>query len=96
MGGKPSTETYTKSKKGNSWKMTKLTFHDKREVFEISLENEKADWLIKTLELLNVNNVKTLIFSQLKTDFEEQFYDFELFWNSKPINTLREFGLLQI
>lgn len=96
IGGKPLTENFTKSKKGNSWEMMKLTFHDKREVFEISLEKPKADWLITTLEVLNVNNEKNRTFAQLKTDFEKQFEDFELFWYAKPINTLREFGLVLI
>lgn len=96
IGGKPITEIYTKSKKGNSWKMMKLTFHDKRNTFEISLEKDKADWLIKTLELLNVSNEKTATFAQLKSSFENHFDDFELFWHSKPINTLRGFDLLVI
>ena len=94
IGGKPITETFTKSKKGNSWQMMQLTFHDKRETFEIALEKEKADWLIKTLDILAVSNEKTTTFSQLKTSFENQYEDFELFWYSKPINTLRAFGLL--
>jgi hypothetical protein len=96
IGGKPITEAFTKSKKGNSWEMMKLTFHDKRESFDISLDKEKAEWLIKTLELVSISNEKALNFSQLKTDFESHFEDFELFWYSKPINTLTDFGLLII
>jgi hypothetical protein len=96
IGGKPITETFMKSKKGSSWQMMKLTFHDKRETFEISLEKEKATWLIKTIETLAVSNEKTTTFTKLKTDFENQFDDFELFWYSKSINTLRDFGLLVI
>ena len=96
IGGKPLTEIFTKSKKGNSWEMMKLTFHDKRETVEISLEKEKADWLIKTIELVCVSNKKTTTFAQLKTSFENEFEDFELFWYSKSLNTLREFGLLVI
>lgn len=96
IGGKPITEAFIKSKKGNSWEMMKLTFHDKRESFEISLEKEKAEWLIKTLELLHVSNEKATTFSQLKTDFEIDLEDFELFWYSKPITVLRDFGLLTI
>ena len=76
--------------------MMKLTFHDKRETVEISLEKEKADWLIKTIELVFVSNKKTTTFAQLKTSFENEFEDFELFWYSKSLNTLREFGLLVI
>ena len=96
IGGKPITETYTKLKKGNSWEMMKLTFHDKRETFEISLDKDKADWFLNVLELLVISNEKAATFGQLKTSFENQFEDFELFWYSKPLNTLREFGLLVI
>lgn len=94
IGGKPITETFTKSKKGNSWEMMKLTFHDKRKTFEISLEREKAEWLITSLELLAISNEKATTFAQLKAIFENKFEDFELFWHSKSVNVLREFGLL--
>lgn len=94
IGGKPTSETFTKSKKGSSWEMTKLTFHDKTETFDISLEKDKADWLVTTLEKVSVYNDSKHTFSQLKVDFEAQFEDFELFWYSKPMATLRSFGLL--
>ena len=91
----PISETFTKSKKGNSWEMMKLTFHDKTETFEIIIEKDKAEWLIKILETISLNASNSIqTFVQIKTDFETQFEDFELFWYSKPINTLREFGLL--
>ncbi|WP_309607796.1 radical SAM protein [Flavobacterium sp.] len=94
LGGKPIGEEFTKSKKGNSWQMTKLTFHDRKETFEILLEKEKADWLVTNLQKVSISNFKTTTFNELKIDFETHFEDFELFWYSKPINTLREFGLL--
>ena len=94
IGGKPISETFTKSKKGNSWEMMQLTFHDKVETFQISLEKEKAIWMIAALETISIHKDKTTTFSQLKLDFETQFEGFELFWFSKPIATLREFGLL--
>ena len=94
IGGMPRCETFTKSKKGNSWQMMKLTFHAKLETFDITIEEDKAQWLIKTLETISVCNDNKMTFIQLKSDFENHFEDFELFWYSKPINTLREFGLL--
>jgi hypothetical protein len=96
IGGTPITDTYTKSKKGNSWEMMKLTFHDKRETVEISLESAKANWLVKALDLLSLTNDKIITYAQLKIDFENIFEDFELFWYSKPVKTLREYGLLVI
>ena len=95
-GGIPLVETFTKSKKGNSWEMMQLTFHQKTHSFEISIEEDKALWLLEKLETLSVYNEKRTTFQQLKTDFEIQFEDFELFWYSKPINTLKEFGLLTL
>ena len=94
IGGKPITESFTKSKKGNSWNMMKLSFHDKTESFDISLEEDKGKWLVSALEQVAVYGDSKSTFSQLKSDFETQFEDFELFWYSKPIATLREFGLL--
>lgn len=94
IGGKPITETFTKSKKGTSWQMMKLIFHDKRGVISILLEKEKSEWLIKTLETLNISNKKATTFSELKKEFENHFEDFELFWYSKQIHSLKENGLL--
>ncbi|MFY8181641.1 MAG: B12-binding domain-containing radical SAM protein [Flavobacterium sp.] len=94
IGGKPTSETFTKSKKGNSWEMVKLTFHDKTETFDISIEKDKAVWLTNTLEKISVYGESKSTFSQLKSDFETSFEDFELFWYSKSIATLRGFGLL--
>ncbi|WP_299519530.1 radical SAM protein, partial [uncultured Flavobacterium sp.] len=89
IGGKPSAEKFTKSKKGQSWEMTKLTFHTKIETVEISLEKEKAIWLMEILEKISISNSKTFTFSHLKEDFETHFEDFELFWYSKSIKPLR-------
>ena len=96
MGGEPITETFIKSKKGNSWDMMQLTFHQKTETISVSLEKDKANWFLKTLEVISVSNEKTSTFSQLKTDFEQQFDDFELFWYSKPLIKLRLSRLLSV
>lgn len=94
LGGKPFAEAFTKSKKGNSWQMMSLTFHDKKESFSIQTGKNVGEWLIQMLEKISVSNSKTYSFKEIKTDFEIDLEDFELFWYSKPVNTLREFGLL--
>ncbi|MEL1254285.1 radical SAM protein [Flavobacterium sp. DGU38] len=94
LGGKPSTENFTKSKKGRSWEMMSLTFHDKKESFTIQTNKEEGEWLVEILTKIAVSNNKNYTFQEVKTDFETKLEDFELFWYSKPINTLREFGLL--
>ncbi len=75
--------------------MAKLTFHDKKAMFDVSVEKGKALWLDKILPTISVKAEENLgLFSFLKADFEKQFEDFELFWYSKPMNKLRENGLL--
>lgn len=95
IGGKPIPESFTKSKKGNSWEMMKMTFHGKREVFEITVDKEKGEWLQALLEKIEVTNEKRYTFNEIKSNYEtSDLEDFELFWYSKPVNTLRDFGLL--
>lgn len=94
LGGKPSIEHFTKSKKGNSWQMISLTFHDKKESFTIQINKNEGEWLVEALNKISVSNSKTYSFNELKTDFETDLEDFELFWYSKSINTLKNFGLL--
>ncbi|WP_395042898.1 B12-binding domain-containing radical SAM protein, partial [Flavobacterium sp.] len=94
LGGKPSVNTISKNKKGNIYEISILTFNDKTSSVNISLDKDKADWFINSLEKTSVYSNEIITFGQLKTDFEQNFEDFELFWYSKPINTVREFGLL--
>ena len=96
IGGKPQTEIFTKSKKGNSWEMMKLTFHNKTQSYDISVNAEEGKWLVDTLEKISVYTDNKLTFAQLKSDFEKELDDFELFWFSKQIITLRQFGLLAL
>ena len=94
IGGKPQTEIFTKSKKGNSWEMMKLTFHNKTQTYDFSVNVEEGKWLVDTLEKISVYTDNKMTFSQLKSDFEKEFNDFELFWFSKPIQVLRNTSLL--
>ncbi|WP_035647810.1 radical SAM protein [Flavobacterium sp. ASV13] len=94
LGGKPSAEIFTKSKKGKSWEMMSLTFHDKKESFAIQTSKDEGEWLLSILRNISVSATKNYTFQEVKNDFETQLEDFELFWYSKPVNTLREFGLL--
>lgn len=96
LGGKPSVEYFTKTKKGNSWEMMRLTFHDKKESFSIQTDKQEGEWLVEMLEKISISMSKINTFIEIKTDFESHFEDFELFWYSKPITTLRTFGLLTI
>ncbi|WP_426091639.1 B12-binding domain-containing radical SAM protein [Flavobacterium sp. DSR3-2] len=94
LGGKPFLEHFTKSKKGNSWEMMTLTFHDKKESFSIQTNKNEGEWLVEMLQKISVSNAKIYNYQEIKADFESLLEDFELFWYSKPIKILREFGLL--
>jgi hypothetical protein len=94
LGGKPIVKSFTKTKKGNSWEMMSLTFHHKKETFTIQTSLKEGEWLITTLNVISVSNSKTTQFQELKADFETELEDFELFWYSKPMSSLKEFGLL--
>ena len=94
LGGEPTIEHFTKSKKGSSWEMMMLTFHNKKESFTIQVNKLEGEWLVDMLQKIAVKNSKVYSFNELKLDFESSLENFELFWHSKPINSLRNFGLL--
>lgn len=87
-------ENYIKTKKQNSWAYTRITFHLRTNVVKIELEQEKADWLIKMSSENTFENPKRITLQQLKTNFEETLEDFELFWFSKPMQQLKENGII--
>ncbi|WP_294824865.1 radical SAM protein [uncultured Flavobacterium sp.] len=94
MGGKPSVSHFTKNKKGRLFEMAELTFHDKKESYSVQVSRENAEWLAEFLEKATVQDKTAITFANAKQSYESVMDDFELFWYSKPINTLREFGLL--
>ena len=96
LGRLPMVETISKSKKGHTWKLLKMVFHDQTTSISITIDEEQGKWLGNTLANMIGNNGKTTTFAQLKTDFESQFENFELFWYSKPLQTLRDHGLLSL
>ncbi|WP_419870772.1 B12-binding domain-containing radical SAM protein [Chryseobacterium sp. CT-SW4] len=87
-------ENYVKTKKQNSWPYTRISFHLKTNIVIIELEQEKAEWLVKILEENCLENSKKISLQQLKGNFEESFEDFELFWFSKPMQQLRDNGVI--
>ena len=89
-----SAENYIKTKKGISYELSQLTFHLKTNIIKIDLDREKADWLIKMCKENSLQNRKKITLQQLKTDFENEFPDFEIFWFSKPMQQLKENGVI--
>lgn len=93
LGTSPTLSERTKTKKGKSWKQLQMTFHNTTDMFEITTDFDKGQWLSEMLEKLKPH-CKPRTHGQLKTDFESRFDNFELFWYSKPIEILREEGLV--
>jgi hypothetical protein len=97
LGKPPAVEHFTKSKKGSSWEMTSLTFHDKRAKFNISVGREQGEWLAGMLNALSISNPKMLTLQDVMDSYHAAgLEDFELFWDNKPVNTLYKVGLLRL
>jgi hypothetical protein len=96
LGINPEVTSFTKSKKGMSWHMMELTFQTKTNTFQITLEEDKAQWLIAMIEKCSITKASLITISHLKSDFESNFEDFELFWYSKPLQLLKQNGLLTL
>ncbi|SKB27809.1 B12-binding domain-containing radical SAM protein [Maribacter arcticus] len=93
IGPVPMTNERVKKKKGMTWQQLELSFHTKADLYEITVDKDKGQWLLSSLEKLKPEN-KPLSYGQLKKDYESQLEDFELFWYSKQVVGLREHGLL--
>jgi hypothetical protein len=92
LGNSPTVSVSQNTKKGD---VTTLTFHDKKQTFSLKLTKPNADVLIEILEKISVKNIKTYTFQEIKTIYEATGLDhFELFWFNKPVNALKDFGLL--
>jgi hypothetical protein len=94
LGNTPLVSEFTKTKRGQTRHLLQLAFHTKTDCIELVLEKETGEWFLDTLETLTPTSEKQTSFKQLKTDFETHFDDFEIFWYSKPIQNIKELGLL--
>lgn len=88
------TKDLTKTKKGLSRQVKQIIFHLKTNIVKIELDQEKADWLIRILDENPIQNQRKITLQQLKDDFETHFDDFEIFWFSRPIQQLKDNGII--
>jgi hypothetical protein len=95
LGSQPQTEISVKSKKGISWNRMKLTFHKKTQSFDILVSEQEGAWLLSVIEKLTIGNEKWS-YSDVKADFEKQGENFELFWYSKPMQMVKNNGLITL
>jgi len=95
LGNAPTATSFTKTKKGQQWEMTTLTFQNKKETFRINLDQAPAQWLCTLLQQLSVNSPDLHTLQQVKTGYEAAGLDgFELLWYGKQVGMLRQRGLL--
>lgn len=95
LGKKPLVNYTNTTKKGQVFQTANLTFHDKKETFSIKLNKAQGDWLVEMLDKISTKNKKVYTFQEIKADYETAgFEDFELFFYNKPVNVLRDYGLL--
>ncbi|WP_374462642.1 radical SAM protein [Chryseobacterium sp.] len=90
----PTKNVIAENRVKNKKKYSVLTFHLKTNIVKVELEQEKAEWLMSVLEENAIENSKKPTVQQLKNQFEENFDDFELFWFSKPMQQLKENGVI--
>ena len=94
LGSAPIVNEFSENIKGREIDMLQLFFHTNTDVVEITLEKSKGEWLVDILERLSETN--KLSYKELKNRYEEKRTDFELFWYSEALLTLREDLLLLV
>lgn len=93
-GVEPSITYFTKSKKGISWEMIEFQFHTKTSFEKIQFEKNVGEWFLKIIKQLSITEGRCLTISKIKEDYETQFEDFELFWFSKNLTTVKNVGYI--
>jgi hypothetical protein len=88
-GNLPVASHFTKTKKGNSWQMIQLDFHSKSGFESLQFDKEIGEWLLYIFEKCKIENSQNMTISKIKEDFELKFEDFELFWFSKSMETIK-------
>ena len=87
-------ENRIKTKKKYQYAYARITVHLKTNIISIDLDFSHAEWLMSMFNEYPVQNPKKPTLQSLKINFEENFDDFELFWFSKPIQQLKENGVI--
>lgn len=94
LGNLPEVSMQTKLKRGQQWTMAQLQFHDLKDSFTIQLAENEGIWLQKTLNQCQINQTQKMKLAEMQASYEQEFENFELFWQSKPLKTLRSVGLV--
>lgn len=96
VGNQPEHQLITKTKKGKSFENLEISMHSKSSHSRVFFNPSEGKWVVKLLQQTSIFEANTTTLDQIKLDFETEFENFELFWHSKPMQELREMGLLLI
>lgn len=95
LGGTPAISYSSRTKKGKTKEMMHLTIQTRTDALQVNLEKPKGQWLLAQLTQLTPDHpARTL--AQLKAGYDAEFGGFEQFWYAKPIDLLRDHGLLAL
>lgn len=96
LGGIPSVQITTKTKKGNVYENAILNLHTKNAAEEVVVEKEIGLWFVEFVKELK-NADKPMTYLQMKEHFEAMVNDdLEIFIYSKQAEQLKELGLLVV
>lgn len=96
LGGAVAIDKTVQEKSGKAKNLLRCVLETKTERITVKLPIEEGTWLLNQLPLLSVVNLKPMSYSDLKSNFEQEFGDFEPFWFSKQIGVIRDNGLLLV
>lgn len=96
LGGSAERRNHSRVKKGRSIERVILTFHDRKDHYELSFEPAKGEWLADCLGRIRPQSVEVATYASLKADFEGRFGNFDAFWSSNEVMALREQGLVAV
>lgn len=95
LGGPCSAHMYTKTKKGKTIPMCKVTLYNRNQELSILLNATQGKWLSRIIPEVAVRNRNTTTFALLRQDYLQNVStDFALFWEGNAMKTLRENGLI--
>lgn len=95
IGNQPIVEHVQRMKKGKNVEVANLSFYQKKDTFSIQLNRPQSEWLTAILPLISPANKKLFTFQEVQKHYEATgLTHFELFWEGKALNLLRENGLL--
>ncbi len=94
LGNVPTAQLISHRKKGKERQILSLTFHETTATFTVDFEPELGEWMHQLLLRLQLSNQFNCTYQSLKEEYLQHFENFELFWYSKPLELLKNNGLV--